>query len=607
MTDVQQVIRDRLGENPSYRDYVAVEKLVRTVTNDAPDGTVRVRLAVLGNYTLQPVMPVIRAELALNRILIEDYVGRFDAVFDEALNPDSGFRQLDADAVILSLWLEALAPDLAVGFTSLDRERIKKIVDDAKMLVGHMLDALRETSLAPIFLNNFPLPVCPAYGALDASIANGQVDVVERLNIAVREIAATFPNVWLVDLRQCLAVVGSAHGLDERLWQMARAPLAQKGCVAAGQLYARLLAAWQGRTRKCLILDCDNTLWGGVIGEDGLNGILLGGDYPGNCFVAFQHAALELHDRGIILALCSRNNEVDVMQVLQKHPSSILREEHFATWEINWDDKVTNLRRLAQRLNIGLDSFVFVDDSPFECDAVRSMLPQVDVIQLMQEPSTHSTRLRQYSGFDTLVMSAEDRQRNRMYRADISRRQMRSDSATLQHYLMSLELRADIHLVRDREVARVAQLTRKTNQFNLTTRRRTEGEIKALLDNDEFDVFCITLSDRMSGLGIIGVAIVRYDQEVAVIDTFLLSCRALGRGAEHALLSRVVDSAATRKCTRICGLYRPTAKNGQVAEFYPRLGFRTVAFQEGDVAAWELPVSEAIECPEWIRIEGREI
>jgi FkbH-like protein len=315
---------------------------------------------------------------------------------------------------------------------------------------------------------------------------------------------------------------------------------------------------------------------------------------------------LNLHDRGVILALCSKNNEADVMEILRSHPEMLLREDHLAAWQINWDDKATNLARIAETLNIGLDSLVFVDDSPFECELVRARLPEVAVVELSSDPSSFPARLSEGAYFDTLTLSAEDRVRNRMYRDEGLRKQLLQTASSLAEYLERLEMVAEIGLADCLAIARVAQLTQKTNQFNLTTLRYSEGEIRALVESADADVFTLKLRDRVADLGLIGVAIVRYRGTEAVIDTFLISCRAIGRGAEEALLAHVVNTARARGCAIVTGRYTVSPRNGQVAEFYGKQGF-CLASQDRSSSEWKLSTEQSRCCaPAWIKVDLKE-
>ena len=592
----------RLSHEATFSTYTAV---ANALDEEAPSSSSlpHLRVAVLRNFTLDPLISVIKGEIALAGFYPEVYLGDYDAIARDALDPNSALYAFQPDFVILAQWLETLSPTLATRFVSLTAGQVDAEVGQVLAAVDEIVSALRRSLRAPILVNNFPLPVHTTLGILDAQSESYFTQTVLKLNLELLRRARQWRDVYLVDYLSLTARIGSSQGLDERYWHIGRAPIGRHALMPLGQEYGKFFRALLGKTRKCLVLDCDNTLWGGVVGEDGLSGIQIGATYPGSCYQAFQREILNLHDRGVILALCSKNNEADVLEVLRTHPDMILRESNFATWQINWDDKVTNLKRIAQDLNIGLDSLVFVDDSQFECDLVRAQLPQVAVLQLSSDPSTFKGKLSAGAYFDALTLSAEDRERNRMYRDDAQRKQLYDLSSTLDEYLAKLEMVAGIGVADALTIPRISQLTQKTNQFNLTTRRYSEGDIGLLVESADADVFYLRLRDRISDMGLTGVAIVKYDGGQAEIDTFLLSCRAIGRGAEEALLAHVLNSVKTRGCERVLGRYLATKKNGQVADFYRRQGFRLVA-DTAQGSDWEKCLGQDIfTAPSWIKVE----
>jgi len=587
------------GTAPTYLDYNTLSGLLQTnpeALSDLPP----LRVAVLRNFTAEGLLPVLAGEIVRAGFAPKFYLGDFDAVAADVLNPDSPLFRFQPDFIILAQWLESLQPALANRFLTLSTEQVEGAVADLRQQQRQLLRALRERTKAVVLLNNFPVPPAPTLGILDAQRTGGQTATVLQLNAALAADCQTVGDAYIVDLMRLIGDVGYRNAVNERFWQTARAPLAPPGLIAYGQECGRFFRALRGRARKCLVLDCDNTLWGGIVGEDGFEGIKCDTTYPGSCFRALQEEALNLYHRGVILALCSKNNEADVLQVLREHPDMVLREEHFAITMVNWDDKVTNLRRIAAELNIGLDSLVFVDDNPFETNFVSEHLPEVAVIPLTPNPASHRAALARSGLFDTLSVSAEDRKRTEMYRSDRQRKELERSTGSLAEYLAGLETRAEFGPPRRTEIARVAQLTQKTNQFNLTTRRYSEGEITALAGGPDSEVTRLSAADKVSDLGLVGVAVTRYRGELAEIDSFLMSCRALGRGLEDGLLHIVADNARRRGATIVRGVFRKTRKNDLCVDFYQRNGFaKTESTPEGSV--WELAVDRPLpEFPPWI-------
>ncbi|MGQ4807053.1 hypothetical protein NKDENANG_00391 [Candidatus Entotheonellaceae bacterium PAL068K] len=592
----------RLTDEMTYSAYLAV---ANTLAKSPPESTSLpcLRVAVLRNFTVEPLIPVIQGEIARAGFYPEIYLGAYDAIMQDALDPDSALYAFQPDFIMVMLWLDTLAPTLATRFLALSLAQVQTEVRQVLDTVDEVLSGLRRHTDVPILCNNFPLPLFPTQGILDAQSEHSQMHSILKLNQELLHCQRQRRNVYMVDYMSLLARLGSMNGIDERHWQIGSAPLGRHVLVSCGREYGKFFRALRGKSHKCLVLDCDNTLWGGVVGEDGIGGIQLGASYPGSCYQAFQREILNLHDRGVILALCSKNNEQDVLDVLRTHPEMLLREEHFATWQINWDDKATNLMHIARDLNIGLDSLVFVDDSEFECGLVCEQLPQVAVLHLASDPSMYRSQLGLGGYFDTLSVSAEDRKRTQMYRAEVQRQQLYQQTHSLEEYLAKLELVAEIGQADSVTIPRIAQLTQKTNQFNLTTRRYSEGDIQTFVDSPHADVFYLKLRDRIAELGLVGVAIVTYSDHAAELDTFLFSCRALGRGAEDAFLAHVLNAATARGCRRVLGRYWKTAKNGQVKDFYTQRGFCMVA-ENAQGSDWELSLTQdVVLTPNWIKVE----
>ncbi|GAC1658500.1 MAG: HAD family hydrolase [Candidatus Elarobacter sp.] len=465
------------------------------------------RVAVLRNFTVEPLLPVLAGEIFLAGFHPRFYVGDFDAVQADVMDPGSALYAFAPDFVVLLQWLETLSPALTTAFLATPPSTIADESERVRRHLREIVGALGANLRAPVLLNNFPLPAEPTLGILDGQSTRYQTHAVLQLNADVLGDAKETADVVIVDFMRLFALHGSLNCVDERYWQMARAPLAQKALVPIGQEYGKFFRALRGKSKKCLVLDCDNTLWGGIIGEDGMAGIALGPTYPGSCFLSLQREIRNLHDRGVILALCSKNNEADVLEVLREHPDSLLREEHFSTWQINWDDKVTNLRRIAADLNIGLDSMVFVDDNAFEVEYVREQLPEVAVIHLPPKAfASYRSALSRPGWFDSLTFTAEDARKNAMYGEERTRKALEAASTSLTDYLAKLEIVVDVAQPSEIDVPRVSQLTQKTNQFNLTTRRYSEGDIRAYIASGASDVFALKVRDRIADAGLVGVA-----------------------------------------------------------------------------------------------------
>jgi FkbH-like protein len=411
------------------------------------------------------------------------------------------------------------------------------------------------------------------------------------------------PATRLLDLDESLLELGRQRFFDLRLWYSARFPFASPGARELARRAMAIGAAVKLPKAKAIVLDADNTLWGGIIGEDGIDGIALGPDYPGNVYVAFQRRLLDFQQRGLVLAICSKNNPDDLMQVLREHPHQLLREEHFAAIRVNWEPKPGNLRSLAAELNFGLESFVFVDDSDHECHAVRSELPQVEVVRTPARVLDLPTCLDRIARLEVLQITDEDRGKTRLYAEQRRRRDLAVQSTDVASYLASLDMRMRVRFDDASALARLAQLTQKTNQFNLTTRRYSEADVRGFIDADDWLVAHFSLADVFGDNGIVGLALLRTGADAsAELDTFLMSCRVIGRGAESAFLDAILRRLRARGVRSVNARYLPTAKNKLAEHFLPEHGFVRDA---GDVYRRDLETSPpADERAHPIRIES---
>ena len=533
-------------------------------------------ISVLRNVTLEPIAPYLRYGAMEAGVNATVRFGEFDNVMQEAMGP-SELLDDDCACVAVVVRLEGVAPKLANEFTTLTPEALDREVAQVEEWIRTVAQGIRRQSKALLVWYGFETPLNPAYGAIDASRNDGQTATVARLNTAIKQELAGVGSAYFVDLDQCRARVGAPAFYDNRYWHIGRAPYTRAALEEMASEALKFVRALRGKNKKCLVLDCDNTLWGGIIGEDGMAGIKISQMHPGSPYYEFQQECRSLAQRGIILALCSKNNEADVWEVFDKHPEMVLKREDIAAWRINWQDKATNLRELAQELNIGLEHMVFVDDSEFEVNLAREFVPEVEVLHLPVSEAVHKrTRLAQCGLFDTLAVGQEDRNRNAMYRAETDRKKLKSEVQDLTSYLESLEMELEIRMADDIATPRIAQLTQKTNQFNLTTIRYSETDIAEVRDGTEGDVLSLRLRDRFGDSGLVGVALMRYHEGEARLDSFLMSCRVLGRGVEQAFLDQCLAVARARGMTRAIGEYRKTAKNGMVADFYETNGFRAV-------------------------------
>lgn len=414
---------------------------------------------------------------------------------------------------------------------------------------------------------------------------------VDDYNAALYQAEAEHCNVKVIDIREFTRRYPEAELFDWKFYfisQMGMNPKLNKDFKA---WWEKKMNSISLKRKKCLVLDLDNTLWGGVLGEEGIEGIKIGGDYPGKAFLYWQEALLELSKSGVILTVCSKNNEQDVLDAWEKNPFIVLKKEHFAAYRINWTDKATNIKELAAELNIGLDSFVFVDDNPTERELIRQMLPMVEVPEFPAQPYELMPFFKQLveDYFKVYSVTDEDKKKTEQYKQNAARAQAQNAFADFDSFLESLDIQITIEAANEFNIQRIAQMTQKTNQFNLTTHRYTDADVRGFVDAG-WKVWCISVADKFGDNGITGAIMVTPSGE---IDTFLLSCRILGKGIEIAFVKKVMSMLASSGVCVLSAKYLPTAKNAQVKDFWEKCGFTCLAENEDGSKDYSLAQNDA--------------
>jgi FkbH-like protein len=561
------------------------------------------RLAILRSFTVEPIIPLLRTEAFTYGIDLEVHVGDFNTYVQDIVDANSPLYHFAATAIVLAVRTEEAAPDLARDFADLAPDVARQAAERVVHSFEQAVSAFRQHSQAALIVHSLGPPIHPSLGVLDSQSEAGQSGLIRWINRELRRIAESFRGVYVLDYEGLVARHGSLRWHDERKWLMARLPIAADHLLHMAREWMRFLVPLAGRAAKALVVDLDNTLWGGVIGEDGIAGIKVGPEYPGAAYQVLQRALLDLSRKGILLAICSKNNLDDAMEALEKHPGMLVRAKHFSAVRINWTDKAQNLREIAQELNIGLDSLAFLDDNPFEREQVRAALPEVTVIDLPQNSLDYAAAVRDCPVFERLTLSVEDQQRTAMYAEQRRRASAEQTFNSKEDFFRFLEQEAELEPVSDLTLARVAQLTQKTNQFNLTTRRYTEQQIAELAARSDWHIFSIRLKDRFGDHGLVGVAIAHDEGEQCELDTFLLSCRVIGRTVETALLAHIARSAAERGRKRLIGWFLPTKKNAPARDFYQQHGFQRQE-SNGSGSLWMLDLADSsLQSPDWIKLK----
>jgi FkbH-like protein len=553
------------------------------------------------------VVPVFRAAALVSGIDPVVWVGNFNAYAQEILDENSGFYTFAPDIVVIAVQTRDVVPRLWNDFAELSHGKVKASIGDATDCFKNLVEAFRSRSKAHFVLHSLEVPLFNSQGVLDSQSEMSQVASIREINHELWRLSEKYPGVYILDYDGLVARSGRQNWHDERKWFTSRMPIRAEYLIELANEWLRFIHPLTGKVCKALVTDLDNTLWGGVIGEDGMGGIQVGAEYPGAAYQALQRVILDLYQRGIILAVCSKNNPAEAMEVIEHHPGMLLRPHHFAALRINWSDKGHNLKEIAKELNIGIDALAFLDDNPIEREWVRCNLPEVTIIDLPEDPIRYAGALRQSPVFERLTLTGEDRERGRYYAAERLRIELRDNVYSLQDFYRSLVMEVEISSPTVETLTRIAQLTQKTNQFNMTTRRYSEQEIADLVSTKDWEVYGIRLQDKFGDSGLIGVAITHEKDGVCEIDTFLMSCRVIGRTVEAAFLAWIAEKAIGKGKKRLIGRFIPTKANAMAREFYPSHGF-TCASEGDDGFCWEFDLTRGvIPWPEWIKrgfVEG---
>lgn len=582
-----------------------VSSRLEQIREKAPEGTplTKFKLAILRSFTVEPIMPLLKAEAFAYGIDLEVHVGDFNTYVQDMLDGQSSLYRFAPNAVVLAVRTDQAAPELGRDFADLAPDAAQQAAQRLVHRYEQWIAAFRKHSQAALIIHSLERPSVPSLGILDDQSETSQSGLIRQINGELRRVARGFHGVYTLDYDALVARHGSEHWHDERKWLTARLPIAAGYLLPMAREWMRFIVPLSGRTAKVLVVDLDNTLWGGVIGEDGMTGIKVDPEYPGAAHQALQRTVLDLSRKGILLAVCSKNNLDDAMEALEKHPGMLVRAKDFAALRINWTDKSQNLREIAQELNVGIDALAFLDDNPFEREQVRAALPEVTVIDLPNNPLEYAAAVRNCAALERLTLSSEDQQRTKMYAAQKDRAVAEHRFQSKEDFFRFLEQEAELEPVSDLTLARVAQLTQKTNQFNLTTRRYTEAQIAEVAKRPEWHIFSIKVRDRFGDHGLVGVAIAHDQGEQCEVDTFLLSCRVIGRTVETALLAHLAESAAQRGRKRLVGWFLPTKKNAPARDFYPQHGFEQRE-SNGAGSLWALDLkSSTLRCPDWIKLK----
>lgn len=521
------------------------------------------RIAVAASFTAEPLAPYLGAHLLGKGLAPVITFGPFNQMHRACLDHKGVFGE-EPDVIVLLWRAEDMFPDLM--------EHPERLLAEIRDFAG-AVRALRANFSGTLVVSTPPYPALPAFDVRDLE----QPTAGAALHAAVLQAwlaeVGGIERARILDLNGLMMKTGMDAALDPVKWRLYRQPYNGTFWQAMGTQLGRIVAAQKVSAKKCLVLDADNTLWGGIVGEDGVGGIALGDDFPGSAFRDFQKYALHLKKKGILLAVASKNDPDDFFEAFDAHDAMVLKRADVSVFEVHWESKVDSLRRIAEKLGIGTDALVFVDDSAKEIGEVRERLPEVACLMVPEETALLPDLLRGSDLFDLADITGEDRNRAEMIAAEQARRQSR-DTLSEAEFRAALGLAVDVFRAGKQHIARITQLINKTNQFNLTTRRRTQDEVEALARSKDHLVLGMELRDKYGAYGLVGAAVLEKQGETCVIDTLLMSCRVLGRNAEDAFMAGIAAAAQAMGCAGISGSYIPTPKNGMVKDLYKNFGLK---------------------------------
>jgi FkbH-like protein len=536
----------------------------------------RLRLAILGGYSLYPLHELIEHLCEVENAPVELWQGDYDNYISEIMDDGSELYSFAPQAVFL------LPAERRCAYTGKLTDPRELVEAEARRMVDSVLELARKVNNqtgAEVITTNFRLPPLHDLGAFRSRTLASDWSFRKWVNLELGLAAPAY--LHICDWEFLTNRIGGLAARDERSWFESKQPCSPALLVELAREAAHLVLSLKRAPKKVLVLDLDNTLWGGVVADDGLEGIELGDTAPrGEAFKAFQKYIASLKQRGVLLAVCSKNDFAKAAEPFEKHPDMVLKMDDIVCFKANWEPKSENIRAMAPELNLGLDSFVFVDDNPAEIEIVRQFVPEVTTLLLGPDPSDYVAQLADSRLFEPRSITSEDAERTSQYRSEAQRKALAASVTDMASYLESLQMEGVISEFAPVDVPRLSQLINKSNQFNLTTRRRSEAEVLAVMNDPACAAYSMRLKDRFGDHGLISIVIGRKEGATMHLDTWLMSCRVLKRQVEEEVLNEIARLAKIRGCARLEGVYLPTPKNEMVRDFYGRMGFTLTSESE---------------------------
>jgi FkbH-like protein len=573
----------------------------------------RLKTYIVRSVTVEPILPFLTTEAVLSNYVLDLQIGGYGSYVEELLNPQSALAKFKPDLVLVLLDLEDISGRLPDYCADGIGESVDAEINESLARVEQLLKSFRSGSSARILFQGIVVPDATSLGDVgEANLPHSLSNAVRDLNQRLAGLCRTISDCVFFDVDHLAARTGRAHWRDTRMFLASRLPVASSSFGTYARGLVRSFSALFRAPRKVLCTDLDNTLWGGVLGEEGPEGIATGSAFPGNCYLEYQRYLKQLSSRGILLAIVSKNNDADVREAFQIRAADLgLTLDNFVATKIGWNEKATSIRELAEELSLGLDSFVFVDDNPVECEAIRQQLSEVAVIAApVEEPWKLVELLAAQPFFDVAIVTDDDINRLNEYKAQAQRAELANSADNRDEFLSSLEIVCTFLSAVEAPLARSVQLLAKTNQFNLTTRRHSAAEVEAFSSAPGGQAVAVRVRDRFGDAGVVGIALARTEGDLCSIDSLLLSCRVIGRGIETALLAHIAEDAIRAGANRLVGEFIATKKNAPCTDFYVSHGFvpeTTSQASSPESVFYQLDLTtSAPTSPKWLTLEGNE-
>jgi len=557
-----------------------------------------IRISLLSSFTINGLSEILKVKSAERGISCRVYEAPYNQYSQEILNKKSKLYKFLPDITFLILDTRNIFGEIFRFPYSISHLERTKIVENKINEIKNLLDKYIENSNSTMVVTKLSIPSFSPNGIFESKTKYSFYNMIEDFNNQITKKYLNSENIFIYDFDRFITKNGEDNVFNYSQFFFGDLKISMEFLPLFGQDLMKYVIGYLGITKKCIVLDLDNTLWGGIIGEDGFNEIKLGPEPPGNAFMEFQRVLLSLHQRGIILAINSKNNFEDAIKVIREHPNMILKEEHFAAMCINWNDKVSNMKEIVKEINIGSDSLVFIDDDPVNREFVKSIFPEILVVNLSDDPSSYAHQIENLIDFSVLKITDEDRNRGKMYLKQKKVIELEKTSTDLQTFLTQLDLKIIIKDVNEFTLPRVSQLILKTNQFNLTTKRYQEIDIQKMIKDPNFIITCVQVQDKFGDNGITGVFIIKKENKKEWrIDTFLMSCRIMGRGIEKGIMAHIINKAKGNKIEKINADFIPTQKNKPVENFLTDNKFKK------EESSWTYKIKSEIKLPKYLRIE----